>query len=96
MICGVYFLFLLSEGVTCYPPANEVAGRFLHLFMILFTGGGWGSLSKGGLCQRGGEEGLCPEGPCPEGGLCPQESLSGRASNMVKSGWYVSYWNAFL
>ena len=40
------------------PPANEVWGKviFLHLFVILFTGGVW---SQGGACSWGG---LIPEG----------------------------------
>ena len=47
---------------------------------------GWGSLSRGG--------GLCPGG----GGLCPGGwgSLSRGHPHTVKSGWYTSYWNAFL
>ena len=49
---------------------------FLHLCVILFTGGE--SLSRGvsvqgGLCPRGSLSGgcLCPGGLCP-GGLCPR------------------------
>ena len=47
-----------------------------------------GSVSRrvyiwGGLCL--GREGLSPGG-----------SLSGRPTRTVMSGWYASYWNAFL
>ena len=48
-------------------------------------------------------EGYVFTGVCPQGGLglCPGASLSGGlclsdTSRMVTSGWYVSYWNAFL
>ena len=64
-----------------------------------------GSLSGGSLLED-----LCPGGLCP-GGLCPGGSLSRGVSvlgvsvlgglchgdpRMVTSGWYASYWNAFV
>ena len=60
---------------------------FLHMSVILFTGGGgseslsqgvslWG-FCPGGLCPRGVSVwGVCPGGLCP-GGLCLGGSLSG-------------------
>ena len=53
------------------PPANEVWGKviFLHLFVILFTGGsapGEGLL-QGGACSRGS---ACSRGCLLQGGAC--------------------------
>ena len=57
---------------SCYSilllPTNEVWGKviFLHLFVILFTGGG--SAHKGGVpAQGGGMPGLVPGGSSPGG-----------------------------
>ena len=58
--------------VLFLPPTNEVCGKimFLHLSVILFTGGHrvciqWGSASRGG--------GLHPGGLHPKGSLHPGE-----------------------
>ena len=85
----VYLTFLIVKMFL--PPANEVWDKviFLHLFVILFTGG---CLLPGGLVQgvgmclvRGGASswGVClVETPLPPDGYC--------------CGRYASYWNAFL
>ena len=78
---------------------------FLHVSVILFTGGtrslSWGSPSQGvsvfgGLCPGG----LCPGGVSVQGGLCLGVSVLGGLCHgdprTVMSGWYASYWNAFL
>ena len=83
-LCFVRTLLLL--------PANEVWGKviFLHLFVIMFTGGwvpGWsggGMPGAGGACSWWGGclvPGGMPGGDPPDGYCC---------------GRYASYWNAFL
>ena len=48
---------------------------------------------QGSLCP---EDDLCPWGLCP-GGLCPGGvSVGTPPPPNQKSGWYTSYWNAFL
>ena len=71
---------------------------FLHLSVILFTGGGVSakgrSLSRGwGVSVRGGsvQGDLCPGEVSVEGGIC-----QGDHPRTVKSGRYASYWNTFL
>ena len=66
----------------------------------------WVSVQKG-LCPRRHCPGVfCPRGHCPGGGVSVQGegSLGGGGVSVqrvstpctVKSGWYASYWNAFL
>ena len=82
------------------PPANEVLGKviFLHLFVILFTGGGWyPSMPCSGGCvlskhalQRGG-------GVPARGGVClVWGGLLETPLDGYCCGRYASYWNAFL
>ena len=58
------------------PPANEVWGKviFLHLFVILFTGGHAWLLPGGGVrgCSQGGACVVAPGGACvvAPGGAC--------------------------
>ena len=76
------------------PPANKVWGKviFLHLFVILFTGGGVpgpgrGLHPGGGAWSRGvpGLGGLVPGGACSGGAwLRPPRTANA-----------ASYWNAF-
>ena len=56
---------------------------FLHVFVILFTGGG------GGLCPGGGVS--IPGGLCPGRGVSVMET-----PRTVMDGRNASYWNAFL
>ena len=74
--------------VTFYRPQQSCDKvMFLHLSVILFTGGG-GSLS-GGLCPGGSLSGRS----LSRGGLCPGDPP---CHHTVTCGWYTSYWNAFL
>ena len=80
----IYFSFMYQQGIgmPLSPPAKEVWGKviFLHLFVILFTGGVHG---PGGCLVPGevhGPGGCLVETP-PDGYCC---------------GRYASYWNAFL
>ena len=68
---------------------------FLHLSVILFTEGRVVSV-KGGLCQGviSVHGGLCPGGSLTRGGICLGVSV--QRPHTVKSGWYKSYWHAFL
>ena len=112
-----YFSFQYQSyifSMWLLPPANEVWGKviFLHLCVILFTGGGGlppgGSLPPGGVCIQGG---LHPGGGSASGGsVCRgvciwEESASrggwadppiGYCGIRSTSGRYASYWNAFL
>ena len=65
------------------PPANEVWGKviFLHLSVILFTGG---------VCSR--EEGAWSWGR----GSAPERVPGGDPPGRFCCGRYASYWNAFL
>ena len=71
---GVFKEFFLkvnhSDVLSFITARKRSCGKvmFLHLSMILFTGGSLsrGSLSRGGLCL----EGLCLKGLCPGGSLC--------------------------
>ena len=79
------------------PPANEVWGKviFLHLFVILFTGGAW-SWGRGVPGRRGAwSRGLLPGGCLLlEGGAW--SGGGGSAPGGYCCGRYASYWNAFL
>ena len=78
---------------------------FLHLSVILFTRRG---VSVRGVSVRwiSVQEGLCPRGPLSRGisvwrvavwGVSVQRGVSVRENpHTVKSGWYTSYWSAFL
>ena len=74
------------------PPENEVWSKVIFLLacVILFTGGGglclWESLSRGSLSK----------GVSVQGGQCQGDTPVQRSPHTVKSGWYASYWNAFL
>ena len=88
----------LREGNVFTPVFHSVHRRSLCQGGLCPRG----SLS-GGLCLGVSVQwslypgGLCPwEGLCPGGSLSRRGSLSGRHSCVVKSGWYASYWNAFL
>ena len=89
-----FFLENIGTINRYLPPANEVWGKviFLHLFVILFTGGGVVSqhalqvvsqhdLLRGMLSQHALQQGGCLVEPPPDGYCCGQ---------------YASYWNAFL
>ena len=59
----------------------------------------WSHVPSGGFSVPGPmflPAGLCLGGLCPGGRCLGWGSLSGRPPCMVKSGWYTSYWNAFL
>ena len=86
---------------ACLPPANEVWDKvtFLHLSVILCTGGGvW---SEGGVWSKGllvqgtagpGGEVWSQGGPGPGGvGVPGGDPLDGYCC-----GRYASYWNTFL
>ena len=77
----------MRKVCCCHP--KEVWGKvmFLHLSVILFTGGR-GSLSGG----------LCPGGAlCRVGGVSVRETpYRDRDPHTVKSGRYASYWKVFL
>ena len=77
------------------PPANEVWGKvmFLHLCVILFTGG-HASQHASQVTWLGS---LHPVG-LPPGGLPPGGGGLGwpQWDTWDTSGWYASYWNAFL
>ena len=81
-------------------PANEVWGKvmFLHLCVILFTGGGV-SLTETPTRQKTSwtaipwiETPLDRDTPLDKDTPFPRQ----RPPRMVKSGRYASYWNAFL
>ena len=85
------------------PPANEVWGKvmFLHICVILFTEGGLHpggrypgeSASRMGSASRG--ESASRRGLHPGGWADPPAPI-GYYGVRSTSGWYVSYWNAFL
>ena len=85
--------------IKLLPLANEVWGKviFLHLFVILFTGGGSASVHAGiptppRPCTHAPSPGPCtPPGPCT---ITPRH----RACWEIRStrGRYASYWNAIL
>ena len=92
----------------CRPQMKLRKVMFLHLSVILFTGGlcPGSSQSERGLCPGGSlcreihvQEGLCPVvsvwGVFVQWGLCWGVSIR-VTPRTVKSGWYASYWNAFL
>ena len=87
LFCPCNVLFCRKGGRFCLvkrslPPANEVAGRlcFLHLSVILFTGGG-GSV-RGSLFRGRSFRGVSVQVDLclGKGGLCPWGSLSMRIS----------------
>ena len=87
----LHYLVLISSTfiVLLLPPANEVWGKvmFLHLSVILFTGGG--GLHPGGLhLGRSTSRGLGR----PPLDADPPEHYGIQST----SRWYASYWNAFL
>ena len=83
--CPAYFISdLFVDQLFCtvkkpttssLPPANEVWGKvmFLHLSVILFTGGGSRWVYLGG-----GEGGLCPGGSLSGEGLCQEDPPYGK------------------
>ena len=87
------------------PPANEVWGNviFLHLSVILFTGGGGWHPSMpcmGGLQAhtRRRSWGIWPggsPGSHPGGGCVSQQALR-QTPPWMATGQYACYWNAFL
>ena len=85
-------------SATGYRPQRSFSKvMFLHLSVILFTGG---SMSGGGgLCP---ERDLCPGGSLSRRGLCPGVSVQGGLyqgappRRTVTFGRYASYWNAFF
>ena len=93
--------------ILSLPPANEVWGKviFLHLFVILFTGG---ACVAGGVCGLGGvrgEGGMCGKGGhawqrggCvwQRGGMCMVCTPPSTRYCWSMRGRYASYWNAFL
>ena len=69
------------------PPANEVWGKviFLHLSVILFTGGGPWQVPPGQVHPLGR---YSPRADAPPSAV--------HAEILSTSGQYASYWNAFL
>ena len=86
----LHYLVLISSTliVLLLPPANEVWGKvmFLHLSVILFTGGG--SASRG---SAPGEVYIQGAGQTPLDADPPEHY-----GILSTSRWYASYWNAFL
>ena len=69
------------------PPANEVCEGNVFTGVCLSTGGVLVSVQED-LCSGG----LCPERVSIQGVVSVRET----SSCTVKSGWYASYWHAFL
>ena len=80
--CSYFPQMKLWEG-NVFTPVCDSVHSWVSVQGGLCPGGifVWGSLSKD----------VCP------GGLCPGDLCQGDPPyHMVKSGWYTSYWNAFL
>ena len=117
---------LITEGSPSLPPTNEVWGKviFLHLFVILFTGGSaWAGTSPGRYTPQ---DQVHPQGSgtapgtryppdqvppwtrytpprpgTPPDQVHPLDQVHPPGSSAcweiwATSGWYASYWNAFL
>ena len=90
----------LNGPLHFLPPANEVWGKviFLHLFVILFTGGvvSHHALQQGGSALRWClVQGVCSGGVPGPGGLL-RGVPGGDPLDGYCCGRYASYWNAFL
>ena len=84
-IPGDFLFHLFFIPIDFYRPQRSWGKViFLHLFVILFTGGGG---VRG--CSRGG--GACVV--APGGGM---RGIRQDTEIWSMSGWYASYWNAFL
>ena len=99
------FLILNMHHGSFLPPANEVWGKviFLHLFVILLTGGVSASV-HGGIPPPWDH---VPPRPCNTLGSCTPRTMhlpprtmhpKHRACWEIWStqGWYASYWNVIL
>ena len=74
---------VMSNCTSYLPPANEVA-KVMCLQVCLSTGGVRGTW-RGGACVAGGHA-------CSGGHACHSRYYGIQSV----SGWYASYWNAFL
>ena len=90
------------NSINLLPPANEVWGKvmFLHMSVILSTGwrGSLYDVTSLSHVPSGGSLSMAPcyfRGSLSREGLCPGETPD-RDPPLQKSGWYASYWNAFL
>ena len=96
----------LCPGVSVWGgpcPGGLCPGRSLSRWVSVQGSLSRGVSVQGSLCPRGSlSRGLCPWGVsvlgglclgglCPWGGLC-----HGDHHHTITSGWYASYWNAFL
>ena len=114
-IAAWWWPFSTNEWVPLYllPPTNEAWGKviFLHLFVILFTGGGLPQCMVGYHPHRSRHPPLQTPPPGSrhqplEADTCPQEQThplgAGTPHSRVcweilsTSGQYSSYWNAIL
>ena len=112
MVAESYLVHPTGRSFTCdlLPPANEVLGKviFLHLFVILFTGGAC-VVGRGAYVVAQGMHGcrglawlwetyMVDSGHVWLGGMrsCGEGACMGYNEIQSMSGWYASYWNAFL
>ena len=96
----------LNRSYIYRPQRSCGKVMFSQVFVILFTGGGWGwAFMAEGVCVAGGMHGN--REACMAGGHAWQGGRHGRVVCMVRggicdrrdshcSGRYASYWNAFL
>ena len=101
MVTATKFICILLMICHAFlPPANEVCKGYFFTGLYLSTGGGGMRDGRGGMHGGGGMHagrGHVWWGACMLGGM-----HGGRGACMVydeiwsMSGWYASYWNAFL
>ena len=88
------------DNLHCYRPQRSWGKvMFLHVSVILFTGGFSRPTPRGRLRDlTGGYQGPHPGGPGPGRGCVPActETDPPFPRDSYWCGWFASYWNAFL